>query len=513
MKKTKLTRSLLAACSIVALSVVLSGCLHSSDDTAETEPPMEPTEPVDPGPTDEEIAAATAAAATKATAIAAEAAQGAADNPDAGLGGSDHVNEDTTVNNDDDPHSLAVSRDRDGTTITITAHGATDAMDLTFTQAMDLGGGITMHVLAGDPDMTTGAVMDEVVMVRTTIEEPTATAFAMVANQALNVDIDPAMDADNDGTADNDLTALAVGANLTTAPDEAVLGLAMSDAFTAGSGASVVHTFPRYQLDSDGTTPGNQTIQAYTTSGTYNGAMGTYRCSDASSDCTVTVDADGDITAMSTGWAFIPDDGATSDVPDADYMSYGFWLARTLNSDGDVTSYNEVETFAMSSIDASGDVSSVLGTATYSGDALGVYVRNVYDPHGHIDTATSGHFTADVSLTATFGQVPVSDTDSTGTIADNMLNTLSGTISNFDLSGGDDNEWAVNLMQTSITPGTGVASGMAQGGGPAGSYNATFHGDVTAVDGVVPHPSSVVGEFNANFSNGSVAGGFGAEED
>ena len=32
MKKTKLTRSLLAACSIVALSVALSGCLHSGDD-------------------------------------------------------------------------------------------------------------------------------------------------------------------------------------------------------------------------------------------------------------------------------------------------------------------------------------------------------------------------------------------------------------------------------------------------------------------------------------------------
>ena len=35
MRKTKLTRSLLAACSIVALSVALSGCLHSSDDDDE----------------------------------------------------------------------------------------------------------------------------------------------------------------------------------------------------------------------------------------------------------------------------------------------------------------------------------------------------------------------------------------------------------------------------------------------------------------------------------------------
>ncbi len=48
MKKTKLTRSLLAACSIVALSVVLSGCLHSSDDTTTTETPTTPTEPPPP---------------------------------------------------------------------------------------------------------------------------------------------------------------------------------------------------------------------------------------------------------------------------------------------------------------------------------------------------------------------------------------------------------------------------------------------------------------------------------
>ena len=42
--------------------------------------------------------------------------------------------------------------------------------------------------------------------------------------------------------------------------------------------------------------------------------------------------------------------GATSDVADADYLHYGFWLART-SKDGVVTSYDEVETFAGSSLD------------------------------------------------------------------------------------------------------------------------------------------------------------------
>ena len=53
---------------------------------------------------------------------------------------------------------------------------------------------------------------------------------------------------------------------------------------------------------------------------------------------------------------------------------------------------------------------------------------------------------------------------------------------------------------------------LGNGGGAAGTFSATFHGSVVAVESVVPQPGSVVGEFNANFSNGSVAGGFGARK-
>ena len=41
MKKTKLTRSLMAACSIVALSAVMYGCAHSGDDPVAEPPPMD----------------------------------------------------------------------------------------------------------------------------------------------------------------------------------------------------------------------------------------------------------------------------------------------------------------------------------------------------------------------------------------------------------------------------------------------------------------------------------------
>ena len=52
---------------------------------------------------------------------------------------------------------------------------------------------------------------------------------------------------------------------------------------------------------------------------------------------------------------------------------------------------------------------------------------------------------------------------------------------------------------------------MAHGGGAPGSYSATFHGVVDASDPTV-QPSAVVGEFNAKFSHGAVAGGFGANK-
>ena len=428
-------------------------------------------------------------AGTKETAIAAEAAQ----TTDAGLGGDAGLGADGVPGGGDDTYSLSISRDRMGTKVTVTVEGATDADDEKFMQAMDLGGGLTMHTraMAADDD---GNVMEEVVMVRTDIEAPTAVAFAMVAGQALNArDLDATEDADGDGNAANDFTALTIAAGN--------LPKIMSPAFAAATGDTVTHTF-------DFDDPETDEDEADEVAGTYNGAMGTYRC-DGDVDCTVTLDGDGEVTAIGAGWVFTPDEGATSDVPDADHLHYGFWLKKTTDADGAVT-YNEVETFAGSSVAASGDVTAVSGSATYEGGAVGVYVKNVYKPDRTLDMATSGHFTADVSLTATFDQLD--NAAGIGTIAPSLLNTVSGTIGNFMLSGGEENEWSVAL-QGAITPGDGTASGTAKGGEGDGSFSATFHGSVTAAaDGTVPRPGSVVGEFNAGFTDGSVAGAFGARK-
>ena len=345
-----------------------------------------------------------------------------------------------------------------------------------------------------------------------------------MTGQTLNArDLDGEVNADNTGTATDDWTALTVDQEM-----EDVRKLVKSSAFTAGTEA--VLTFARFQMDSDQVMEGDQTIKAFETAGTYNGAMGTYRCnSDDSggSDCTVTLDAKGAITAMTAGWVFTPDAGATSDVADSDYLHYGFWLMRTTDADG-VLTYNEVETFATATgIPATGNVglSTVVGTAGYEGGSVGVYVKNVLDDQADIVSATSGHFSADVELTANFGgdNLPV-----------NKKFAIEGTVTDFVLQHGEENDWAVKLGladfsgRTGNDPGesepgtdfTGTFSGVATGDSTAlpGTWNGVFHGSSASGDhdmnaetpDTSPQPVAVTGEFNANFTDGTAAGGFGA---
>ena len=461
---------------------------------------------MEPGPTAEELAAATKAAGTKRMAIAAESSE--TGTSDAGLGGSAADGADDTLGTTDDPYMMEISRNRDGTTVKITDSGLAGEDDPKFMQAMDLGSGTTMHsrMMEADDD---GNVEEEIVIVTTNIEAPKATAFAMVEGQGLTVDPEPTVDADNDGTPGNDFTAITVA--------EAGLEFVMSSAFPTSRSATL-----NFAGDDSGTANADEAEEV---SGTYNGATGTYRCN--TDPCTVVI-GDTDATAAGiqlgisamTNWVFIPDAGATSDVADADYLHYGVWLKKTTDEDGVVT-YNEVETFAGSSVERTTDADiatggDITGTATYEGGATGVYVHSVLNPDGTEASATSGHFTADAVLTAYFNQTVNDDTtpaDEGGQIAPNLLNSISvGTIDNFMLSGHDEGPgWSVTLEQGAIdgtTPAPHV-SGTAKGGGADGNYQATFHGG--GGDGNA-QPTAVVGEFNAFFSNGSVAGGFGADK-
>ncbi len=192
-----LSNKLVAACMVTAISMVMYGCGggggSSSDDEMTMMPPPTTPEPptcaegevlqdgacVTAPPTAEEL---TKRADTKRKAIAAEAAQ----TTDAGLGGS---NADGTAV---DTYSMTIKRGRDGTTVEIADTAQAGDDDPKFAQAMDLGGGTTMHVRTMEAD-SDGDVVSEVVMVSTDIEAPKAVPFAMweamdgTTPQALNV--------------------------------------------------------------------------------------------------------------------------------------------------------------------------------------------------------------------------------------------------------------------------------------------------------------------------------------
>ncbi len=452
------------------------------------------------------VAAATKAAGTKEMAIAAEAGQGPGQNPanpDAGLGGSNRVNADGTPDTADspdaadDPYGLEISRDRDGTEVKITDLGMAGMDDPKFMQAMDLGGGTTMHVRTMEADAA-GNVEEEVVVVTTDIEAPKAVAFAKFESdaagmtpQALNGRKDSTDLPDDSNPADS---LIIVNENLEHVS---------ADSFSSSSGTGTINF--KGATPAAGDTPA---VEAETVRGTFNGAMGTYTCRGGSGGCTVTI-TDGKLSAIGseTQWVFTPDEGATSDQPDYDYLHYGFWLKKT-TKDGETT-YNEVETFAGSSLAASSgsELDTVSGSASYEGGATGVYVRNVNDAEGK-HSATSGHFTADASLMVYFSGT---------SIAQDKHNTVTGTIDNFELSGGELNDWSVALDGARAS-GANMITGMAKGGGDEGTFSGTFYGTTPETPSTTDDatyrvaPGSVAGEFDANFKNGSVAGGFGARK-
>ncbi len=233
--------------------------------------------------------------------------------------------------------------------------------------------------------------------------------------------------------------------------------------------------------------------------GTLDGAAGTFRCQQGA-DCVVTTGEDGAHTYTGALW-FTPNAGVTVSVPDADYLTYGFWLDTT-TKDGAIASYDTVQTFATSNLAAATSLGTVTGSATYEGNAAGVYVHETKNEDGSLDEAKSGRFTADVALKAYFdaSTVPFAD------------NSIHGTISNFDLDGGPENSWGVNVVAT-IDDGGTLTSGTAKGGvtGQDGSFNGNFRGpdaDVAGTDA----PSVLVGEFNASFVNGEVAGAYGTRK-
>ena len=320
----------------------------------------------------------------------------------------------------------------------------------------------------------------EIIVIHTDIEAPTATPFGRV--HTLNANNDP------DTTAE-DFRSLTIATGGTLATDIA-LGDIDLGVPAPGDDATSTKTFAQ----DDAATPANEGMHR----GRFDGAMGTYLCNAA--DCSVTVDDEGTATALAGTWEFTPDAGVTIDVADTNYLYYGFWLDTT-TKDGAVTSYDAVQTFAGSGLPASNKtLDTVTGSAEYTGGATGVYVHEVAKADGTNDYSTSGRFTADVYMHVHFD----------GT-TNRIANSMRGSISNFELEHGEEQNWNVDLravVNSTFSLDTGSASGMR---GDTGSLTGQFHS--ASGEEATDAPAAIVGEFNANFVNGSAAGAYGARLD
>ena len=279
--------------------------------------------------------------------------------------------------------------------------------------------------------------------------------------------------------------------------------------------------------------PGTTNIRGQKFAGTFAGIPGEYSCTGT---CTIATNSQGRVATLSAGWTFTPDnlaDGVQGHmvqgaVEDADYLTFGYWVQKDEDTNGDVTI--GVSTFASgTALDATTYVAAMAaleGTADYEGKAVGKFVLKTLTPRGVGTITDGGTFTADANLKAYFGGNAVSFNDRF---------TISGTIDGFRNDDGDmiDSNWSVTLEKanfseydppTTDTKATPVANfnGATSAGGPAGTWGGSFYGtprnpdgtiDTPATDNTDAYPTSVAGEFDAHFTNGHALGAFGAKLD
>jgi hypothetical protein len=249
--------------------------------------------------------------------------------------------------------------------------------------------------------------------------------------------------------------------------------------------------------------------------GMWRGVSGTYIC-DACTDTqklsvSATLNDKGEMErTFALGaqiWVFQPTDPkAMVDVPDADYLWFGWWHDVPTKEEGDGT--HMFRTFAGGSqpydTDASGSQIQVLeGNATYSGSAAGKYAQQgglLLAPMFFADA-----FTATATLTAKFG----TDTED---------GTIEGSITSFENSAGEAMEgWKVTLEAIDLeTDAANFDGGMAEAAidtatSDTGSWSGDFFGNGRD-DG---EPGAVAGEFEADFGvvgsvHTSIAGAYGA---
>ena len=305
-------------------------------------------------------------------------------------------------------------------------------------------------------------------------------------------------------------------------------GLFMATYFPSASNQT------RNYVDDNTATPSDETKAAGNAprkfDGAFRGVNGEYECTGT---CSAGTNAKGELTTLTGDWTFTPkakpgDIMVMNVIPDADYMSFGYWVQSTTDRDGETThgisTFTGGTLFPAAATDGSTAISSLLGSATYTGQATGLYVKKTYNQTANNFTVnSSGQFVADAKLTANFGGNEFGD-------ASNF--EVDGTINGFKDMNGDsiDNNWEITLNDAEFGSGdqnTFVGTTTTGAGSAPGVWNGAFYGVPVDRDGMVVStndagtrhddraPTGVAGEFNAHFNPGGqdpghVIGAFGA---
>lgn len=240
--------------------------------------------------------------------------------------------------------------------------------------------------------------------------------------------------------------------------------------------------------------------------GSYQGVSGTYYCTPTGggTNCSAAV-ADMGFTLAGGTWTFKPTNPAQklmdTSAPDENYASYGWWLHRS--EDGKTYTASAFHAYRGTDPGTVG-IADLRGTATYTGGAAGKYA--LHSTTG--GTNDAGHFTADVELTAEFGED----------------HTISGTIDNFTDGDGESKDWSVALNESTIADAGAIAGDPETAGntdaqmtvwtigGNAADAAGQWSGDLREQgdDGV---PAIATGTFYSTFGrDGKMVGAFGANK-
>ena len=282
-------------------------------------------------------------------------------------------------------------------------------------------------------------------------------------------------------------------AQLTTSTDDDIRKAIMSSAFTGTGEPVTLFT-------------GSAGNLIYRTSGSYNGAAGTYTCAtDAGETCVARNTPDNGVYLGGTGeWTFAPSAGEKEYTSAAASITFGHWL-DTGNANTGAASRAAGTWYESSGLVGRNPAEdpALVGTAKYKGTAAGLAA--LYSALPGATGNVGGEFEADAELTATFGASPM----------------LEGMITNFSI-GDHSPDWTVELVKTPIT-----GNGTASDGSPktkwsigaddpsaaeSGGWRASLLG-TAATNATAAHPGFVAGAFNSEYGGaGRMVGAFGAEK-